>query len=123
MAVELAEITADNLGEVYDLAVGPGQNEFVASNPWSLAQAYAERKIAWPRAIVADGTVVGVISSTTAPFCRDCDRARLTADGTLYRCLYAPSGIDLRTALRDGSDDVAIRDILRAAWALSLIHI
>ena len=58
MAVELAEITADNLGEVYDLAVGPGQNEFVASNPWSLAQAYAEREIAWPRAIVADGTVV-----------------------------------------------------------------
>ena len=65
----------------------------------------------------ADGTGVGGISSTTAPFCRDCDRARLTADGTLYRCLYAPSGIDLRTALRDGSDDVAIRDILRAAWA------
>ncbi|HAN35897.1 MAG: GNAT family N-acetyltransferase [Ilumatobacteraceae bacterium] len=61
MAVELAEITADNLGEVYDLAVGPGQNEFVASNPWSLAQAYAEREIAWPRAIVADGTVVGFI--------------------------------------------------------------
>ena len=64
----------------------------------------------------ADGTVVGVISSTTAPFCRDCDRARLTADGTLYRCLYAASGIDLRTPLRDGRDDVAIRDVVRAAW-------
>ena len=67
MAVELAEITADNLGEVYDLAVGPGQNEFVASNPWSLAQAYAERESAWPRAIVADGTVVGVIMLPVDP--------------------------------------------------------
>ena len=59
IAVELTEITADNVGDVYDLAVGPGQGEFVASNPWSLAQAYAERDIAWPRAVVADGTVVG----------------------------------------------------------------
>jgi cyclic pyranopterin phosphate synthase len=65
----------------------------------------------------ADGTVVGIIASTTAPFCRDCDRARLTADGTLYRCLYAQGGIDLRTPLRDGGSDVAIRDIVRAAWA------
>jgi cyclic pyranopterin phosphate synthase len=65
----------------------------------------------------ADGTVVGVIASTTAPFCRDCDRARLTADGTLYRCLYAQGGLDLRTPLREGADDVAIRSIVRAAWA------
>lgn len=61
MAVELIEGTADNLGDVYDRAVGAGQDEFAASNPWSLAQAYAEREIAWPRAIVADGTVVGFI--------------------------------------------------------------
>jgi diamine N-acetyltransferase len=61
MDVELAEITADNVGDVYDLAVGPGQDEFVASNPWSLAQAYAERDIAWPRAVVADGDVVGFL--------------------------------------------------------------
>lgn len=59
--VELAEITADNVGDVYDLVVAPGQDEFVASNPWSLAQAYAERHIAWPRAVVVDGTVVGFI--------------------------------------------------------------
>jgi cyclic pyranopterin phosphate synthase len=65
----------------------------------------------------ADGTVVGIIASTTAPFCRDCDRARLTADGTLYRCLYAQNGIDLRTPLREGASDVAIRDIVRDAWA------
>lgn len=61
VAIELAEITPENLGAVYDLAVGPGQDEFVASNPWSLAQAYAERHRAWPRAIVAGGTVVGFL--------------------------------------------------------------
>ena len=42
----------------------------------------------------------GIISSTTAPFCRSCDRARLTADGMWYLCLYARVGIDLRAALR-----------------------
>ncbi|WP_040491110.1 GNAT family N-acetyltransferase [Ilumatobacter nonamiensis] len=61
MHVELAEITADNVGDVYDLVVAPGQDEFVASNPWSLAQAYAERHIAWPQAVVVDSTVVGFI--------------------------------------------------------------
>jgi diamine N-acetyltransferase len=61
MDVALTEITSDNVGDVYDLTVGPGQDEFVASNPWSLAQAYAERDIAWPRAITADGTIVGFI--------------------------------------------------------------
>ena len=48
-----------------------------------------------------DGTVFGIISSTTDPFCRSCD-SRLTADGMWYRCLYATSGTDLRTPLRSG---------------------
>jgi cyclic pyranopterin phosphate synthase len=50
-----------------------------------------------------DGTVFGVIASTTAPFCRTCDRARLTADGRFYTCLYAPLGTDLRLPLRRGA--------------------
>jgi GTP 3',8-cyclase len=50
-----------------------------------------------------DGTVFGIISSTTAPFCGSCDRSRLTADGLWYLCLYAPRGIDLRAALRAGA--------------------
>jgi cyclic pyranopterin phosphate synthase len=57
-----------------------------------------------------DGTVFGIISSTTDPFCRSCDRSRLTADGMWYRCLYATSGTDLRTPLRAGATD---EDILR----------
>ena len=60
---------------------------------------------------------VGVVSSTTQPFCGDCDRARLTADGTWYRCLYEQEGIDLRAALRaaDGGDSVAT--IIAEGWA------
>ena len=51
-----------------------------------------------------DGTIFGIISSTTEPFCRDCDRSRLTADGVWYLCLYAARGIDLRGPLRAGRD-------------------
>jgi len=63
-----------------------------------------------------DGTVFGVIASTTAPFCGTCDRARLTADGVWYRCLYASEGLDLRTPLRTGVPAAEIADRLRAAW-------
>ena len=52
---------------------------------------------------LADGTTFGVIASTTAPFCRSCDRSRLTADGLWYHCLYAPAGTDLRGPLRAGA--------------------
>ena len=47
-----------------------------------------------------DGRTFGVIASTTQPFCRTCDRARLTADGQLYTCLYSARGLDLKTPLR-----------------------
>jgi GTP 3',8-cyclase len=58
-----------------------------------------------------DGLVFGIIASTTAPFCRDCDRSRLTADGLWFLCLYAASGIDLRGLLRGGAsaDEIAVR--------------
>ncbi len=65
---------------------------------------------------LGDGTVVGVVSSTTEPFCRDCDRSRLTADGRWYRCLYAETGIDLAGPLREGADDEAILRLLGDAW-------
>jgi cyclic pyranopterin phosphate synthase len=65
---------------------------------------------------LADGTVFGIIASTTEPFCRTCDRTRLTADGHLLLCLYADSGVDLRTPLRDGATDAELADLVRAAW-------
>jgi len=64
---------------------------------------------------------VGVIPSVTKPFCGDCDRVRLTADGQFRTCLFATTEFDLRTRLRDGSsDDVVAAEIERAVgtkWA------
>ncbi|MFN2446475.1 MAG: GTP 3',8-cyclase MoaA [Vicinamibacterales bacterium] len=68
------------------------------------------------RFCLADGTVFGVIASTTAPFCRTCDRSRLTADGVYYLCLYATRGLDLRAPLRSGADTAALADIVARAW-------
>ena len=63
-----------------------------------------------------DGTSFGIIASTTAPFCRNCDRSRLTADGTWFLCLYAGRGTDLRAALRAGATDGELAALIREAW-------
>lgn len=63
-----------------------------------------------------DGTVFGIISSTTQPFCQTCDRSRLTADGTWYLCLYATRGIDLREPLRSGVSADAIAALIAGTW-------
>jgi GTP 3',8-cyclase len=63
-----------------------------------------------------DGTIFGIIASTTAPFCGSCDRSRLTADGMWYRCLYAIRGTNLREALRSGTSDTALTELIAAAW-------
>jgi cyclic pyranopterin phosphate synthase len=65
---------------------------------------------------LADGTTFGVIASTTAPFCRTCDRARLTADGTFLLCLYGERGLDLRELLRSGLTDEEIAARLTDTW-------
>jgi GTP 3',8-cyclase len=58
---------------------------------------------------------VGVIASVTRPFCGDCDRVRLTADGQVRNCLFAREESDLRGALRGGADDAEIADRWRVA--------
>ncbi|MFF2955786.1 GTP 3',8-cyclase MoaA [Kitasatospora sp. NPDC057965] len=58
---------------------------------------------------------VGVIASVTRPFCRACDRTRLTADGQIRNCLFATGETDLRTALRSGADDTELAALWRAA--------
>jgi cyclic pyranopterin phosphate synthase len=65
---------------------------------------------------LADGTVFGIISSTTEPFCRTCDRSRLTADGMWYRCLYATSGTDLRSPLRAGQTPDELLSLITKEW-------
>jgi len=63
-----------------------------------------------------DGTTFGIISSTTAPFCRTCDRSRLTADGMWYLCLYAVGGTDLRGPVRRGATTEELQALIAGSW-------
>ncbi len=94
---EILEIITAEFGPVTPVAVG-------GSAPASLFS-------------LADGTTFGVIASTTAPFCRDCDRSRITADGTWYRCLYSSAGSDMRELLRGGASDAEIAQFIGMTWA------
>ncbi len=61
---------------------------------------------------------IGIISSVTQPFCSSCTRARLSADGELYTCLFGTRGHDFRTLLRNGSSDDEIGQFLRSVWTV-----
>jgi GTP 3',8-cyclase len=65
---------------------------------------------------LSDGSTFGIVASTTAPFCRSCDRSRLTADGTWFLCLYAARGTDLREPLRNGASDAELTDLIASTW-------
>jgi cyclic pyranopterin phosphate synthase len=108
-----------------------------ATNTWRLDEVVPAREIVaaiaarWPlepvgadyRGEVArrwrylDGAgEIGVIASVTAPFCGDCTRARLSADGRLFTCLFATVGTDLKRALRGGAGDDELRALVDRAW-------
>ncbi len=108
------------------------------SNGWRLDEVVPARELidlvstAWPvepadpsyRGEVADrwrysdgGGEFGVISSVTQPFCRDCTRARVSADGKVYTCLFAVDGRDARAVLRSGASDAELAAFVEAIWA------
>jgi cyclic pyranopterin phosphate synthase len=60
---------------------------------------------------------IGFISSVSQPFCGDCSRARLSADGKLYTCLFAQTGFDLREPLRAGATDEELAVLIAQRWA------
>ena len=62
------------------------------------------------------GGEIGIITSVTHPFCSDCTRARLSAEGKLYTCLFASDGLDLKTPLRSGEDDGALSARISGVW-------
>ncbi|MPZ61098.1 MAG: GTP 3',8-cyclase MoaA [Propionibacteriales bacterium] len=99
-------VTADEI-------FGHLEGEFV------LTPADEDRGSAPAERFLVDGgpATVGVIASVTRPFCGDCDRVRLTADGQVRNCLFAREESDLRTPLRDGADDAEIAARWRAAVA------
>ncbi|MEE4638198.1 MAG: GTP 3',8-cyclase MoaA [Wenzhouxiangella sp.] len=59
---------------------------------------------------------IGFISSVTQPFCGDCTRARLSSEGSIYTCLFANKGLDLRGPMRDGADDATLGNIIDGVW-------
>jgi cyclic pyranopterin phosphate synthase len=62
------------------------------------------------------GGEIGIIASVTAPFCGGCTRARLSADGRLYTCLFSEAGHDLRGPLRSGWDDRRLAERIGSIW-------
>jgi cyclic pyranopterin phosphate synthase len=70
------------------------------------------------RFTLADGTTFGIIASTTEPFCADCDRSRLTADGLWLLCLYARGGLDLRHPLRKGATSDDLVNLIATVWRM-----
>lgn len=108
------------------------------SNGWRLDEVMPAQELldvlgaAWPiepadpgyRGEVADrwryldgGGEFGVISSVTQPFCRDCTRARVSAEGKIYTCLFAVGGLDARAVLRSGAADEELTAFVRSIWA------
>jgi cyclic pyranopterin phosphate synthase len=84
---------------------------------WPLEPIPAEQGAVERRWRYADGGgEVGLIASVTAPFCAGCDRARLSADGHLYTCLFAGEGLDLKGFLRAGHGDADLAALLAAHW-------
>ena len=85
---------------------------------WPLAALEANYggEVAQRYAFADGGGEVGFISSVTEPFCGDCTRARLSADGRLYTCLFAHSGHDLRGPMRAGASDDDLSGLIRAVW-------
>ena len=107
------------------------------SNGWCLDEVVPARELldvigaAWPieaadpgyRGEVADrwryrdgGGEFGVISSVTQPFCRDCTRARVSAEGKIYTCLFAVAGQDARAVLRSGAGDDDLAAFVEGIW-------
>lgn len=69
------------------------------------------------RFVLDDGTSFGIIASTTQPFCGACDRVRVTADGTMFTCLYATSGLELAPVLRSAGAEARLPQVISSRWA------
>jgi cyclic pyranopterin phosphate synthase len=144
-AVVIRGVNDDEIADLLDFGRGHGAEvrfiEYMdvgGATEWSAAQVVSQREIldivgrrsgaavpvasdddpAAPaeRFRLPDGTVFGIVASTTAPFCGACDRSRLTADGTWFLCLYAGQGIDLREPLRSGATDAQLTDLIASTW-------
>ena len=94
-------VTADEIrGLLSELAPIPSQYQGEVAKRYRLPQ----------------GGEVGLITSVTEPFCGDCTRIRLSADGHLYTCLFASAGLDLMTPMREGASDDDLLTLIESCW-------
>jgi GTP 3',8-cyclase len=102
-----------------DLVVPSAELRARIAARWPLVRLEANYggEVAERHAFADGGGEIGFISSVTAPFCGDCSRARLSADGRLYTCLFARTGHDLRGPLRAGASDEDLAGLIRAVWS------
>jgi cyclic pyranopterin phosphate synthase len=88
----------------------------IAAHYGSVTPTYEVSSAPADRFTLPDGLAFGIISSTTQPFCKLCDRSRLTADGVWLLCLYAHAGTDLRRPLRAGATSRELIHLMTAVW-------
>ena len=89
------------ISQEFELSAMPAKNKNDVAKRWKI-----------------DGTndTIGIISSISMPFCGDCSRVRISADGKLFTCLFSSEGIDLKLMLRNGSTDLEIREKIIRIW-------
>jgi cyclic pyranopterin phosphate synthase len=124
LEIRFIEFMPLDASDAWQRATVVGQDEIVAAiaAEWPLEQVPARGAAPADRWRYLDGAgVVGVIPTVTKPFCGDCDRVRLTADGQFRTCLFANDEFDLRELLRNGASDADIQACIEAAvgtkWA------
>ncbi|HLO65905.1 MAG TPA: GTP 3',8-cyclase MoaA [Holophaga sp.] len=96
-----AREVARRISEAWPLEQAPGQHGHCVAQHWRYRDGGGE---------------LGLIASVTEPFCKGCDRARLSAAGILYTCLFASRGLDLKGPLRAGATDGEILALVEACW-------
>jgi GTP 3',8-cyclase len=116
--IEYMDVGTTNCWRLEDVV---GADEIVEriAEQWPLEPVAAERPDATARRWrYLDGAgEIGVVASVTQPFCGGCSRARLSAEGRLYTCLFAARGHDLRAPLRLGASDEELAEQMRAIWS------
>jgi cyclic pyranopterin phosphate synthase len=116
--IEYMDVGSSN-GWLHDQVVPAAEiiDRIAAVHPLESVAPAARGEVARRWRYVDGAGEIGVISSVTAPFCGDCTRARVTATGELFTCLFAQSGRDLRSLLRSGATHEELVTVLSSTWS------
>jgi cyclic pyranopterin phosphate synthase len=115
--IEFMDVGTRN-GWRLDSVVPAGEVAAIISRRWPMERVWkgAPDCVAQHWTYLDGAGELGLIASVTEPFCAGCDRARLSADGSVYTCLFAAQGMDLKTFLRAGATDEELAALLTARW-------